>query len=263
MVTFAQNPLGMGRISGALAVLALMAAGCTINRDIMFKTPEDYAFDQIADTLDRQFKIQPDDILTFRMYSNDGFKMIDLITDDNDNLRASNRVQFQYTVDPDGQTKLPVIGLVHVAGLTVREAELMLEGKYATYYQRPFVLMSVSNRRVVVFPGGGGDAKIVPLDNNNTTLLEVLAAAGGVAKRGDAHRVKLFRRGLNGGRQVYEFDLSDIANLRYADVVMQADDVLYVQPNPEIARGLLADITPAITLLTTAFLVLGIVKSFK
>jgi polysaccharide export outer membrane protein len=263
MVTFARNPLGMGRISGVLVIVALLAAGCTINRDIMFKTPKDYSFELIADTLDRQFKIQPNDILTFRLFSNDGFKMIDLIGDDNATMRLSNRVQFEYTVDPDGQTKLPVIGMVNVGGLTVREAELMLEAKYAVYYQKPFVLLNVSNRRVVVFPGGGGDAKVIPLDNNNTTLLEALALAGGVAKRGDAHRVKLFRRGLNGGRQVYQFDLSDIQNLKYADVVMQADDVLYVQPNPEIARGLVSDLTPLITLLTMVVLVIGITKTVK
>ena len=125
------------------------------------------------------------------------------------------------------------------------------------------MLLTVNNRRVVVFPGGGGDAKIIPLDNNNTTLLEALASAGGLAKRGNAKEVKLFRRQIGGGRKVYQFDLSQIANLKYADIVMQADDVVYVQPNTELARGLLTDITPLITLLTTTFLVIGIVRSIK
>ena len=64
------------------------------------------------------------------------------------------------------------------------------------------------------------------------------------------------------GRKVFQFDLSDIDNLKYADMVMQADDVIYVQPNAEIARGLLQQITPLITLLTTTILVIGIAKSF-
>jgi hypothetical protein len=131
---------------------------------------------------------------------------------------------------------------------------MKLENLYTVYYQKPFVLLAVSNRRVVVFPGGGGDAKIVPLEKNNTTMLEVLASAGGLASRGDAHRVKLFRRDSDGGRKVFQFDLSDIDNLKYADMVMQADDVIYVQPNAEIARGLLQQITPLIALLTTTIL---------
>ena len=245
-----------------LALAMLMLSGCLINRNIMFKTPHDYKFDTVSDTLDRQFKIQPDDILSFRMYSNDGFKMIDLVNDNQMSMNAANRIQFAYNVDPDGNTKLPVIGNVHIAGLTVREAELALEKEYTVYYQKPFVLLTVSNRRVVVFPGGGGDAKIIPLEKNNTTMLEVLASAGGLAERGDAHRIKLFRRNTDGGRKVFQFDLSDIDNLKYADIVMQADDVVYVQPKAQIARGLLQEITPLITLLTTTILVIGIARTF-
>ena len=72
----------------------------------------------------------------------------------------------------------------------------------------------------------------------------------------------MFRRD-GSSRKVMQFDLSTIDNLKYADVVMQADDVIYVQPNPELARELLQEITPIITLLTTTILVIGIVQSFK
>ncbi len=263
MVIFARNPQGMGRIGIVLALAMLMVTGCSINRDIMFKTPRDYKFDMISDTIERQFKIQPDDNLSFRMFANDGFKMIDLMNENQNSILTTNRLQFNYTVDPDGQTKLPVIGRVKVGGMTVRQAEMLLEERYAVYYQKPFVLLSVSNRRVVVFPGGGGDAKPIQLENNNTTLLEVLASAGGIANRGDAHRVKLFRRKASGGRDVYQFDLSDIKNLKYADIVMQADDVVYVQPKPEIARGVLTEITPLVTLLSSVVLVWGIVRTFQ
>jgi polysaccharide export outer membrane protein len=116
---------------------------------------------------------------------------------------------------------------------------------------------------VIVFPGGGGDAKIVPLENTNTTLMEALASAGGLNKRGNAHKVKVFRKVPGAPREVYNFDMSDIENLRYADLTMQADDIVYVQPNPEIARELLADLNPFIALLTSTVLVIGIVRGFS
>jgi polysaccharide export outer membrane protein len=139
----------------------------------------------------------------------------------------------------------------------------MLEGLYAEYYHRPFIMLNIINRRVVVFPGGGGDAKVINLDNNNTTLTEVLAQAGGLAKRGDARKVKLFRRRPEGGRDVFMFDLSDIEGLKHADMVIQGDDIVYVHPNPEIAREVLYDINPLIALLTTVVLVLGLVQAFQ
>jgi polysaccharide export outer membrane protein len=262
MVTFAPNPRGMGKVSALLGMAMLLLAGCAVNRDIMFKTPRDHSFDTLSDTLEREFKVQADDILSFRMYANDGFKMVDMVNEEMLRTTTTNRIIFNYLVYPDGHAKLPVIGDVQVAGLTVREAEMLLEERYAAYYQKPFVLLTVSNRRVVVFPGGGGDAKVVSLENNNTTLLEVLAKVGGVSKRGDARKVKLFRRDGD-ARKVMQFDLSDINNLKYADIVMQADDVVYVQPNPELARGILQEITPLITLLSSVVLVWGLVRTFQ
>ena len=200
----------------------------------------------------------------FKLFANDGFKIIDLISEGAAReVQLMNRAAFQYFIEFDGMAKLPLLGRVKLKGLTVREAELMLEEQYTRFYNRPFVQLIVSNRRVVVFPGGGGDAKVIPLENSNTTLLEVLATAGGLAKRGNASRVKLFRHGPDGKRLVHQFDLSTIEGLKYADVVMQGDDVIYVEPNPDLAREFLQDLTPIITLLTSVVLVIGIVRGFQ
>ncbi|MBL8003176.1 MAG: polysaccharide biosynthesis/export family protein [Flavobacteriales bacterium] len=240
----------------------VFASSCTINKDIMFKTPVDYAFDTLPAVPATDFTISPNDFLQFRLFANDGFRLIDLITDENQ--RAPNQRNMPtYLVVADGTVKLPLVGYVPLGGKTLREAELYLEGIYTQFYNRPFVQLTVVNRRVIVFPGGGGDAKVVNLDNNSSTLTEVLAQAGGLANRGNASKVKVFRRKQGGGRYVYEFDLSDISGLRYADLVMQGDDIVYVQPNPELARELLQDLTPVITLLTTTILVIGLVRSFE
>ena len=254
---------GMGKWWSLLVLVCVLATSCNINRDIMFKTPLDHEFDQLPDTLPQAFRIQVNDIITFRLFANDGFRMIDLVDEANQSQRTMQRTNFIYTVDMQGMAKLPLLGLVPLAGLTVREAELKLETMYTEFYNRPFVQMFVNNRRVIVFPGGGGDAKIVPLENTNTTLMEALASAGGLNKRGNAHKVKLFRKVPGSPRLVYNFDLSDIQNLRFADMTMQADDIVYVQPNPEIARELLADLNPFIALLTSTVLVIGIVRGFS
>ncbi|MCB0779539.1 MAG: polysaccharide biosynthesis/export family protein [Flavobacteriales bacterium] len=254
----------MGRTWSLLLILVVLASGCTINRDIMFRTDTDYEFDVLPDSTDAQFRIQPNDIIQFRLFANDGFRMIDLVSPDGGmNVMNINRLTFNYLVEFDGLAELPLIGRVKLSGLTLREAEFLLEERYVEFYNRPFVQISVSNRRVVVYPGDGGSAKVVNLDYNNTTLLEALAQAGGLAKRGNATKVKLFRRDDSGNRLIYMFDLSDIEGLRYGDLVMQADDIVYVEPNPEIARELLYDLTPLITLLTSTVLVLGIVRGLQ
>jgi polysaccharide export outer membrane protein len=246
------------------AAIALGLASCTVNRDIMFKTPVGHTFSTYKDSANAGLIIQPNDVLQFRLFANDGFKIIDLISEGGaQQANFLNRNIFTYTIEGDGHVKLPLLGRVDVSGMTIRKAESFLEERYAVFYNRPFVQLQVVNRRVVVFPGGGGDARVVNLENNNTTLLEVLARAGGLAKRGDARRVKLFRLGPDGTRDSYEFDMSTVEGLQYADIVMQGDDVLYVQPNPEIAREAIQDLQPIITLLTSIILVVGIVRGFS
>jgi len=243
----------------------LLLSSCNINRDIMFKTPTDHVFDTYLDTVSRRLRLQPNDELQFRLFANDGFKMIDLVSEGaGREMQFLNRGTFTYFVEADGQVKLPLVGRLALTGMTLREAEIFLEEQYTTYYNRPFVQLQVVNRRVVVFPGGGGDARIVPLENNNTSLLEALASAGGLNRRGRADHVKLFRwDNATNRRLVYEFDLSDISGLAHADIALQGDDVIYVQPNPDLAREALQDLTPVITLLTSVLLVIGIVRGFQ
>jgi polysaccharide biosynthesis/export protein len=253
-----QNPWAL------LLLLAAVVSGCTINRDIMFKTPTDQVFEQMPDTTTRAMVIHSNDIIQFRLFANDGFKMIDLVSEGAGREGMwMNRMLFSYQVEFDGLVKLPLLGRINIGGKTIRQAELDLEEMYAQYYNRPFAQILVVNRRVVVFPGGGGDARVVQLENNNMTLLEVLGMAGGVNRRGDARRVKLFRLEPDNTRRVYQFDLSTIDGLRYADIVMQGDDVVYVQPNPELAREILQDLNPIITLLTSVVLVIGIIRGFR
>ena len=246
-----------------IVVVCALLTGCNINRDIMFKTPLDHEFDQLPDTLPQAFRIQVNDIITFRLFANDGFRMIDLV-DDNNQGQRNLRPVFNDTIDADGKAKLPLLGLVPLTGLSIREAELKLETLYTEFYNRPFVQLFINNRRVVVFPGGGGDAKIIPLENTNTTLMEAIASAGGLNKRADARKIKLFRKSPDGGpRKQYLFDMSDIEGLPFADLTVQADDIIYVQPNPEIAREILSDLNPIIALLTSTVLVIGIVRGFS
>lgn len=250
--------------ASALLLLLIGLSGCTVNRDIMFKTPRDHVFDAFVDTSYRQIRIQPNDVVQFRLFANDGFKLIDLVTDGaNRDAMWLNRMIFSYNVEHDGMVKLPLLGRVHLGGHTLREAELLLEEQYERYYNKPFVQLNIVNRRVVVFPGGGGDAKVVSLENNATTLLEVLALAGGLNVRGDARQIKLFRLKPDGTRAAYVFDMSTIEGLEYGDIVMQGDDVVYVQPNPDLARGALRDISPIVTLLTSLVLVYGVVRTFQ
>lgn len=239
---------------------------CNINPSIMFKTGSDYPYkvDQTIGNI--EYRIAPNDIVGFSVFTNDGFKLVDLTTGvttmtatgggGSQNFNSNNSTRFP--VDVEGFVKLPIIGKVKVLDLTVREAERLLEDKYAVYYNKPFVMLNVVNRRVMVFPGTGGAGKVVLLENENTTLIEALALAGGITETGQANIIKLIR-GDSRNPQVHLIDLSTVEGMKQSNLLLQANDIIYVEPVKRVSRGVLAEITPLVGIVTSLLLLYEIV----
>lgn len=248
-------------------LLVLVVCGCqkSINPSIMFKAPGDYNYHTDQTIGNSEYKLAPNDIISLSVYTNDGYKLIDLTTSTTSATSLTggggglSSVGTKYIVDIEGFVKLPIIGRVKVKDLTIRETEKMLEQQFATYYTKPFVILSVTNRRVLVFPGAGGAGKVVTLENENTTLIEALALAGGIAETGKAYKIKLIR-GDSRHPQVQLIDLSTVEGMTQTNMLMQANDIIYVEPIPRISQGILAQITPIVGILTSFLLIYDIVR---
>ncbi len=235
-------------------------SSCKLFRsNLMLKTPKDYTYDKIADSLSKMdYKIDGNDIVNIRIFANDGFKIVDLAT----SSQVSRFIELDYVVNRDGTCKLPLVGRIKLGGLSVREATEYLEQIYADYYVKPFVFMTVVNKRVIVFPGNGGAAKVLSLTNNNTTVIEALALTGGIAEDGKAYKVKLIRN--QGDKpKVYLLDLSKIEGIAAGNTVVLAHDIIYVEPRYRLARTLVSELTPIISLISSTFLLYTLATRIK
>jgi polysaccharide export outer membrane protein len=244
----------------SLLLLSALSTGCGVNSNIMFKTPKgvDYQYDSIPMHPKEEYRISKDDKIAFTISNNLGHKIIDNQTGVGGvNPTPINSRDMEYIVKSDGYVELPVIGNVHVEGLTIAACEDTLAHLYSKEHQRPFVQVRVTNQRVIVFPGDGSDAKVIPLVNSNTTLMEAIAQAGGITDRGKANIIKLMRK-INGKREIYLIDLSKIEGLRYTDMIVQSNDYIYVEPNPRLAREALTQIAPFVTVLSSLTVILTV-----
>jgi polysaccharide export outer membrane protein len=228
----------------------------------MLRTDRNYQFDVPPDNPESQYRIIPNDIIEFRLFANEGFKIIDLSSGTEGGQFIRN-ININYLIEADGSVRLPLLDTCNLKGKTVRESEIYLEKKYAEFYVNPFVQIQVVNKRVIVFPGNGSDARVITLTNNNTTLMEAIAMAGGITERGKAKRIKLVRKNLEGKRAVYLIDLSTMeGGLKYADMVVQANDYIYVEPVPQYGREILTNIAPYISILSSAILIYTVFQRF-
>lgn len=213
----------------------------------MFKQGSASDVAQYAKEAERNYVIQKNDYLSIDVYTNGGERIIDpdyKLLKDIPNLNTTVLPDLKYLVNADGQAKFPMIDLIKVEGLTLLDAEALLQKEYAKFYEKPFVKLEYANKRVVVLGAVGG--QVIPLANENMTLVEVLALAKGLPNDGKAHNIRVLR-----GEQVFIADLSTIDGYRKNNVLMQHGDVLYVEPvRRPFAEGL-RDYGPVLTLVTS------------
>lgn len=106
-------------------------------------------------------------------------------------VRAPNADEINekpFRIDADGNVNMPLIGRIHVAGMTVQELEADLVQRLREYIRDPQVIVSVVQFRSepVFFVGAFRAPGIYPLQGRRT-LVEMLTAIGGLQPNASRH----------------------------------------------------------------------------
>jgi polysaccharide export outer membrane protein len=231
-------------------VVGLLVCGCaSYKQNIMFRTDEDFKSEPIQKELlnvESNYTIQKNDILLLSLYSNNGEKLIDpnpeLSEQQTQNSSNASAKQLEYLVDESGKAKFPMMDEFKIEGLTIRQAEMVLQKEYEKFFKSPFVKLTFNNKRVFLLGAPGG--QVLPLQNENTTLIEVLAMGKGFDNTGKASNIRVLR-----GEQVFQVDLSTIDGYRQGNIKIQPNDIVYVEPVRKPFSEGLRDYSPLVTIL--------------
>lgn len=134
-----------------------------------------------------------------------------------------------YLVDNHGNIDFPVIGTLHVAGMTRRELSDMLQEKISVYAKNPLVTIIIQNFKISVL-GEVNRPGTITIANERISILDALGLAGDLTIYGDRKNVVLIRD--NDGKKEYiSFDLTSSEIFSSPYFYLQQNDVLYVEPN--------------------------------
>ncbi|MBT1705735.1 polysaccharide biosynthesis/export family protein [Chryseosolibacter indicus] len=211
----------------------------------MFKVPEGFQLSQQLNQIEADYVLQKNDQLLLDVYSNNGEKI--LLANIQTSEPAGSATQQQaivYTIDVNGNVKLPLINQIKLEGLTVKQAEEVLQTEFSKFYQQPFVKITYQNQRAVVL--GALPGQVIPLTNQNMKLTEVLALAKGLPHDSKAHNIRILR-----GSEVYVADLSTIDGYLKNNVIIMPNDIIYVEPVRRPLREALQDYGPVVSILTS------------
>ncbi len=236
-----------------IAFVCCLAVSCgIINSNFMLKSPkgEHAVSDSISFVRTEDYTISISDKIGFTLMTNDGSGIV------------TNLPNTDFVVRNNGSVDMPILGDVKVEGLTIKQCEDTLEKMYSKYYIDPFVQVKVTNQRAILFRSGS-DPRVIPLLNPNTTLMEFLAQGGGIPNESKSNSIMLIRK-IGNERKIFNIDLSTTEGLKYVDMVIQANDYVYIEPRPQFILKFRQDILmPVTTILTSFILIFTITNKFN
>lgn len=239
----------------------MLVSCASYKQNIMFRsTPnaQPEQFKREASSVDKNYQIQPNDLLQLDVFSNKGERIVDPNPELTQSAVAATTTAnvFNYLVESNGLVKFPMIGELQVKDLTIRQAEEIAQKEYAKFFTDPFVRLSFVNKRVIVLGALGG--QVIPLTNQNVTLVEVLALARGLNNDAKANNIKLIR-----GEKIFQIDFTTIQGFKEGNVLIEPGDVVYVEPIRRPFTEALRDNFTVISLIVSLSTLVVVIRSIK
>jgi len=243
-----------------LLALTISFGGCSYRNNVMFSHDKDFVASTLtseARSLEKNYKIRPNDLLNVKVYTKNGEMIIDPEYELNKNTTSGNRDNRpdpEYLVRLNGFIDLPMVGDVNLNGLTIHESNLKLIELYSEFFVDPYVITKYTNKRVTVLGAMGG--QMLPLTNENITIAEVLAMAGGMGTNGNASKMTLIR-----GKEVFLIDFSTVASYYESNQIVRAGDIIYVEPINRPLADNATSVALALSLITTTMALIVILAN--
>jgi polysaccharide export outer membrane protein len=257
-----------------VGLLSFILFSCNVyRRDILFKAPkekeQEFARNALSIVTPPNYMLMKNDHFQFSIFTNKGEAIIDptsefvkQVSSGSGNTFGSNK----YLIQADGCADLPILGHVKLDSLTLHQVDSILSVKYGQYYQDVFVLSKAFNRKVYIMGmgtggslgglmgggmmgggmgggmmggggggGGSGGGRVYEMERENMTLFEVIASNGGIGRYSYSNRVKIIRGNIK-NPVIFTVDLTTWDSYQKANIIMQPNDIIYIEP---LRRGLL------------------------
>lgn len=228
----------------SIGCMVLLLSGCGSYKQVPYL--QELEALEISDTLPPMYdaKIMPKDLLTITVNTSDpeASAPFNLTVQTYNSASSVHSITQQpslqqYLVNNKGDIDFPVLGRIHVGGLTKNEAEDLIREKLKPYLQEtPIVTIRMVNYKISVL-GEVNKPGTFTVNNEKVNVLEALAMAGDMTIWGLRDNVKLVRENADGKREII------LLNLNKADIIgspyyyMQQNDIIYVSPNKTKAKN--------------------------
>ena len=244
----------------ALLAFTLLVSACVSTEQLTYFPNEQFTTEAptYISGQSKEYRLQPRDVVSVLI------KTLDEETSAYFNIQSGNGNGFQqvnpaslylngYSIDSKGRITLPEVGEVEVAGLTLEQAQEVIEKAVGRYVNNATILVKLVSFKVTVL-GEVRAPGYYYVYNDQASILEVLGLAGDVTELGNRENITLVRQ-TAAGKEAILLNLKDADMLSSTYYFLQPNDVVYVQPlRAKATRGNL-------NALTVVSIVVGVVSA--
>ena len=154
-----------------------------------------------------------------------------------ENYGTGNRGISGYTIDADGNIDFPVIGKLHVSGLTRAEVADLVKSELQSrdLVKNPVVTVDYMNLYVSIMGEVARPGRYA-IARDHFTVLDALAMAGDLTIDGRRENVRVIRE-ENGIQKTFLLDLRSTEALTASPAYyLNQNDIIYVEPTPKKTR---------------------------
>lgn len=222
----------------ALSMLCMVVVSCTTTKDnnlAYFKDLAASAAGTLPEGPEREIRLVPDNELAISISSAqpEATAMYNVPLG-NPATRGVISTQGQprlltYIIDRQGNIELPVIGTLHVQGLTTSEVTDIIKKRVSENVHDPYVRVELLGFHVNVM----GEVKSphrIYVQSQRYSVLDALAEAGDLTEFAKRDAVTVIRE-QNGQKTYQRLNLADSQIFSSPYFYLQQNDVVYVEPN--------------------------------
>lgn len=240
--------------ASALAAVGLLLGACSTPQNISYFQDVENGTVIVPANLN-EMKVKPEDKLAIIVTTQDPAlsSMFNLVSTQNrviqttgvtsqignNGIASSGNGQVPYyTVSPQGDINFPVLGKLHIAGMTRYQVANYIETQLEerNLVQAPIVTVEFANTGISVL----GEVKTpgrYEFNKDQMTVVDAIAMAGDLTINGERESILVMRKDANGNQRGYRIDLTEMEKLANSPVFyLQQEDVIYVQPNDKKKR---------------------------
>jgi polysaccharide biosynthesis/export protein len=225
----------------SLAALVIMAVSCAAPKAAYFMDAQ--LGEEVKVPSAEDIKLQEGDKISIIVNSRDPMltNLFNLPIVSNQIGGSSNssvaRGMTGYTIDKYGEIDFPVLGKLHVAGMSRSEIASYIKESLISHdlIKDPVVTVEFENLTISVL-GEVNKPGRISIDRDRISIMDAISMAGDLTIYGQRDRV-LVQREENGSKIFYQVNLNSCADL-YASPVyyLRQNDIVYVEPNETRAR---------------------------